>query len=177
MAEQEKKLYESEIDINMAIRSMNTSQYGVIDSEFLERSVGTLAPALPVCVVVETTIHSVLMELKSYKVGCVLVVDDDGKLIGIFSERDFVLKVFNCGKDLNSCLVGDFMTKEPVSVLPEISIAYALNLMSQGGFRHLPMVDQDNIPVGIISVKDIVDAIGDSFVDDLLNFSLDLEEN
>ena len=62
-------------------------------------------------------------------------------------------------ESLSAAMVEDFMTKDPVRESPEASIAFALNLMSHGGFRHVPIVDQDNIPIGIISVKDVVDHI------------------
>jgi CBS domain-containing protein len=51
------------------------------------------------------------------------------------------------------------MTAKPVTERPDVSLAFALNLMSNGGFRHVPIVDQDNMPIGILSVKDVIDHI------------------
>ena len=55
--------------------------------------------------------------------------------------------------------VSDYMTPHPVCERPDASLAFALNLMSNGGFRHIPIVDQDNMPIGIVSIKDMVDHI------------------
>jgi CBS domain-containing protein len=60
------------------------------------------------------------------------------------------------------------MTKEPMTVTPEVTLAYALNLMSQGGFRHLPVVDDAGRPSGVLSVKDVIDLIVSQFVEDAL---------
>jgi CBS domain-containing protein len=77
--------------------------------------------------------------------------------VGIFTERDFLLKVMGKVTDLSSRVVGEFMTKDPVREKPEASLAFALSVMSHGGFRHVPIVDQDDVPIGIVSVKDVVD--------------------
>jgi CBS domain-containing protein len=69
------------------------------------------------------------------------------------------------------------MTKDPIAQTPDITVAFALNLMSQGGFRHLPLVDERNIPVGILSVKDMMDFIVGSFVEGLLNFDIEVPES
>ena len=65
------------------------------------------------------------------------------------------------------------MTRNPVTLPPDGSIAFALNLMSQGGFRHLPIVDQDRIPLGVISVKDVIDYLVEAYTTALLDFSAD----
>ena len=60
---------------------------------------------------------------------------------------------------LDTAVVADFMTPDPMRELPDATLAYALNLMSNGGFRHAPIVDQDDVPIGIISVKDVVNCL------------------
>jgi len=161
-------------EINVAIRQACQRSFGVLDSSFLCRSVSTLEPRPPLCVGVETSLEEVLALLKRERIGCVLITGENGKLTGIFSERDLVLKV--C-PELESKLprpVREFMTADPVAEGPDASIAWALTLMSHGGFRHLPIVDGTGIPVGIISVKDVVDAIVASSIDDLLEFEGEL---
>jgi len=61
--------------------------------------------------------------------------------------------------DYSNVAVLDVMTKKPIRERPEASLAFAINLMSNGGFRHIPIVDQDDVPIGIISVRDVVDHI------------------
>jgi CBS domain-containing protein len=87
-----------------------------------------------------------------------VIVGSDGRVQGIFTERDCLMKVLGKVSDL-SLPISDFMTRHPICERPDASLAFALNLMSNGGFRHIPIVDQDNIPIGIVSIKDVVDHI------------------
>ncbi len=122
-------------------------------------SIGSIGLKTPLVVKPETTLAECVAVLQRHKVGSLLVVDEHGKLVGIFTERDCILKVMGKVPSLQDAVVGDFMTAHPASERPEASIAFALNLMSHGGFRHVPIVDQDGMPIGIVSVKDIVDHI------------------
>jgi CBS domain-containing protein len=70
--------------------------------------------------------------------------------------------------------VGDFMTKDPVREKPEASLAFALSVMSHGGFRHVPIVDQDDVPIGMVSVKDVVDFFVKTMLDGIFD-SVDSE--
>ena len=155
-----------EQEINDAMRSLTAQKIGVIDHEFLSQTLSILEPAVPVCVSPETTVAKVVGELRRLRVGCVLVVDEHGVLQGMFSERDYVLKVPASDPGEMAKPVSDF----PVTGGFDTPIAYALNLMSQGGFRHIPIVDDEGSPVGIISVKDIVDRMVEGLMHDLLNF-------
>ena len=95
-------------------------------------------------------------------VGCALVVRD-GKLAGIFTERDVLRRVVAAGVDVRATAVEKVMTKDP-DVLPETaSIAYALREMSGRGYRHIPLVDEERRPVGVVAVRDIVRWLVDLF--------------
>lgn len=173
MSENEKRkpdLLGSDEALNAAIRYACQVKFGVLDSGFLCESVSILAPAVPRCVNDKDSVAKVMRHLKSNRIGCVLVTDAQGLLKGIFSERDCILKAFDSGLDLETTPVSQLMTADPVTQPPDATLAYALNLMSQGGFRHLPIVDEDGMPVGIVSVKDVMDYIVKSFTDDLLAF-------
>lgn len=122
-------------------------------------SIGSIGLKDPLVVKPDTTLAECITTLQRHKVGSLLVVDNDGKLAGIFTERDCIMKVMGKVDSLKDAVVSDFMTKNPVRERPEASIAFALNLMSHGGFRHVPIVDQDDVPIGIVSVKDVVDHI------------------
>jgi CBS domain-containing protein len=149
---------------NAAIVAACRRDFGALQPGFLGQTVAILNPARPQCVREGTSLADAVAELRRLKVGCVLVVDQAGKLSGIFSERDCILKVLGLGLDLKHERVGDFMTPQPVAQPPDVTIAHALNLMSHGGFRHIPLVDEAQVPVGIISVKDIVDCITREFI-------------
>lgn len=122
-------------------------------------SIGSIGLKDPLVVRPETTLAECVEILQRHRVGSLLVVNEKGKLVGIFTERDCILKVMGKVESLKAALVQDFMTANPVRERPEASIAFALNLMSHGGFRHVPIVDQDDVPIGIVSVKDVVDHI------------------
>ncbi len=146
--------------------------FGLVNPTFLSQSVGVISFQRPITVLQTDSINSVLQCLRDNRVGCVLVVDEMGRLSGLISERDFISRIWGSKIDFNSAKVADFMTIDPVAEPPTITIAYALNLMSHGGFRHLPLIDQERIPIGIVSVKDVVDYIVDSYTDALLNFEV-----
>jgi CBS domain-containing protein len=88
-------------------------------------------------------------------VGAVLVVDD-GVLAGIFTERDVLFRVVAQRLDPEKTLVREVMTPDPLTVAPKDSFGHALVLMREGGFRHLPVV-QDGVPVGIVSSRSALD--------------------
>src|SRR5947209_2729152 len=87
-------------------------------------------------------------------VGCVLVCDDD-RLVGLFTERDLMTRVLAVGKSL-SLPVAEVMTPEPITVLPKDPIRFAIRKMKSGAHRHLPVVDEAGRAVGIGSAKGVV---------------------
>ncbi len=146
------------------------SNFGVLDKRFLSKSVGLLNPAQPVCVPDSSPIKMALEIFKRERIGCVVAVDEEGRVSGIFSERDVVLKVVLTDIAVNLTPISEVMTRNPQSATMTTTVGFALNMMSQGGFRHIPIVDDDNLPVGLISVKDLVDHVANTVVKDLLNF-------
>jgi CBS domain-containing protein len=115
-----------------------------------------------------TTIGGAARIMKEHRVGCVLV-EAEGRLLGIFTERDILTKLVGTGYDPAKVLVDGVMTRNPETLTPEDPIAFALHRMSVGGFRHLPLVDAAGRPVGILSVKDIVDYLAEHFPEEILN--------
>ncbi len=168
----EKNDAEMHTEVNEALRLMCQTSFGVLDKNFLCQSLGVLNPKQPLSVHENDTVEKAFQVLCQNKVGCLVVNDERGVLRGIFSERDFLLKAaphFDADKGFP---ISKFMTADPVTQPPDGTIAFALTLMSQGGFRHIPIVDSENMAVGIISVKDIVDYIVGTIMSDLLNFEV-----
>jgi CBS domain-containing protein len=85
-----------------------------------------------------------------------LVVLDDGRLVGIVSERDVVARVVVRGLDPRKTLVGQVMTRDVRTAGTEVTIGQALEIMEAGGFRHLPLIDAARRPVGVVSVRDLL---------------------
>jgi CBS domain-containing protein len=83
---------------------------------------------------------------------CVLVTDG-GRLVGIFTDRDAVLKV--AGRGRGPLAIRDVMTPDPVVLRHDDPIAVAIHKMAVGGFRHIPIVDGAGLPTGIVSARDV----------------------
>lgn len=115
-----------------------------------------------------TSIAQALDIMKKNRIGCVLVVKNE-KLTGIFTERDILMKIVGNRFNLSNMPVETFMTRDPECLQLDDMIAFALNRMHIGGFRHIPLVDEDHKPVGIVSVKDIVDHLVEHFSGEVLN--------
>jgi CBS domain-containing protein len=86
------------------------------------------------------------------RAGSALVMEGD-RLIGIFTERDIV-KALGQHFDAAGHAVSEWMTRDPVTVPPETPVRQALERMIQGGFRHLPVVDEDAV-IGVVSMRDL----------------------
>jgi CBS domain-containing protein len=140
-----------------------------IDERLFREAIKTLhLRAGRVAVPLGTTIGEAARVMKERRIGCVLV-EDGGKLVGIFTERDILTKLVGTGYDPAKVRVDGVMTRNPETLTPEDPIAFAMQLMSVGGFRHVPLVDADRRPVGILSVKDIVDYLVEHFPREVLN--------
>jgi CBS domain-containing protein len=146
-------------DLFNAIRSGTTAGLELLPSTLLCDSIGSIGLKDPHTVQEDTSLHDCIALMKRCHVGSVLIVNKAGSLIGIFTERDCLMKVIGEVSDLRAAKVKDFMTPDPVCERPDASLAFALNLMSNGGFRHVPIVDSDAMPIGVVSIKDVVEYI------------------
>jgi CBS domain-containing protein len=99
------------------------------------------------------TVKEACCAMRERRVGAVLVVDEDGRLIGIFTGRDAVGRVLAAGKSAAKTALRSVMTAEPVTMTPDKTAIDALRLMWDGGFRHIPLVEDGKL-VGIVSRGD-----------------------
>jgi CBS domain-containing protein len=161
-----------ERELGLALQSYCRRDFGVVQGEFLCQPVSALDLPAPICMSPQSTVQEVMNALKSHKLGAVLIVDKNEQLCGIFTERDYVLKVYEVqGADERP--ISEFMTTDPVTESISASFAFVLNLMSHGGFRHLPLVDDEGKPIGVIGAKDVVDFIVARLTQDLLDIELE----
>ena len=98
------------------------------------------------------TVGEVIRRMQAESLDCVLVTDD-GRLIGIFTDRDAVLKVAGGKADMRTP-IGELMTPDPVILRRDDPIAVAINKMAVGGFRHVPILDRGH-PVSVVSARDV----------------------
>ena len=159
------------IEEDLTLLSREGTTVRVLDQRTLHEPIRRLNPRDPLSLPPSATVLDAIRLMREHRVGCVLVVEDE-RLTGIMTERDLLLKLEQGGLDRPIRLL---MTEEPEVLKTDDPIVYALNKMSVGGFRHVPLVDADRRPVGVISVKDIVDYICDFFPNDVLTVPPDPE--
>jgi CBS domain-containing protein len=121
------------------------------DGRLLGEHLDALGAAAPISVEPDTRLDAVITRMHDGGTDCVLVVSE-GRLVGIFTDRDAVLKV--AGKRLGGLKVGDFMTTDPVVLRHDDPIAVAIHKMAVGGFRHIPIVE-DGRPTGVVTARDV----------------------
>ena len=110
----------------------------------------------------ETTVSKAAKLMAERKVGAVLVIDEQ-RLVGIFTERDAVFRVIARGLDSQTTRLADVMTAAPKSVAPDKSFGYALLTMHENGFRHLPVIENGRL-IGVVSARDALDPDLEEFV-------------
>ncbi len=101
--------------------------------------------------------------MRSRKMGSVVITDDQNKLVGIITERDILMKVVGIITDLKGKSISEIMTKNPICLQKNDSISNCIKIMHTGGLRHIPIVNDQNEPITLISIKDIVSYIMDHF--------------
>ena len=114
-----------------------------------------------------TTVAEAAALMRSRRVGSLLVCDGP-KLIGIFTERDALYRVLGQGLDPATTALEHVMTPQPQTINPDEPFRRALQIMYEGGFRHLPVVEFGR-PLGMVSVRDALD-------EDLYEMHLALEQ-
>ncbi len=121
------------------------------------RSVGHIVKNLGriVSIGAESTVATATRLLRQSNVGCLLVQDEDGRVVGIVTERDVIMKALELSADLEQISVGQIMTREVVSCSLETAMIEAQELMSRHAIRHLPIIENGR-PIGMISSRDVV---------------------
>ena len=110
----------------------------------------------------ETLVSKAAKLMANKNVGAVMVVEDE-RLVGIFTERDIVFRVVARGLDAQTTRLADVMTPAPDTVGPDKPFGYALLMMHERGFRHLPVI-QDGKLIGIVSSRSAMDPELEEFV-------------
>jgi CBS domain-containing protein len=112
----------------------------------------------------QTTVSQAARLMADKNVGAVLVIENE-RLVGIFTERDVVFRVIAQGRDAKTTPLVDVMTAAPKTLDPGKSYGHALVIMQENGFRHMPVVENGR-PVGIISSRNAMDPDLEEFVAD-----------
>jgi len=140
----------------------------VLTEDILGEPISKLEPHSAVAFDVDSTVDDAVQAMNQKSIGCVLVTNRDG-LAGIFTERDVMRRIVGRGYNLTQLRLGDYMTPNPDTLSLNDPIAFALNRMSVGGYRHVPLVDDEGQPIAIISIIDVVRFLVDHFPKSVLN--------
>ncbi len=108
-----------------------------------------------VAVTPDETLASAIATLSARRIGAVLVLDPDKKLVGILSERDILHAVARRAADALTQRVADVMTTPVITCDPDDTVEHVMELMTNGRFRHLPVVRRGNL-LGVVSIGDVV---------------------
>ncbi len=136
-----------------------------MDAQTLSLPISILNLNQPCTVETGTPISEVIDLMQKGRFGCVLVVDEQGQLTGIITERDLLVHITKVRANPDKVQVDDIMTPSPESLRPTDSMAFALNLMHLGHFRHIPLLvgesdeDEGVYPASIVSSKDIANYV------------------
>jgi CBS domain-containing protein len=121
-------------------------------SELLKNREGTLWHVRP-----DDSVFAALELLAQYEVGALMVMDA-GRLVGVFSERDYTRKIALQGRNSRETKVAEIMTRNVCTVSPQTRTRVCMALMSEKKIRHLPVVEGSTV-LGMISIRDIMDDI------------------
>jgi len=94
--------------------------------------------------------------MRQRAVGTLVILNADRQPIGIITDRDLMERVVAEARDATNTLVGDIMTRDPMTIAEDDPIQVALPRMRRGGFRRLPVVDREGSLVGLVSMDDIL---------------------
>ena len=158
--EEEERIAQERITRAQADEQTSAVIGGSIQELGLSREIASISPSATVADAVRTMIEN--------RLGAVLIVDDD-KLLGMFTERDVLTRVVAKGLSNNDTLITDVMTCDPECLSCEDEIVFALNKMTVGGFRHVPILDDDGIPAAVLSMRDVVEHIVSFYSDEVFN--------
>lgn len=125
-----------------------------VERGLMKDRIETLSPKTPLTVGPQATIGEVLSQMTSASIGCVMIVEDE-KLLGIFSEYDAVRKIGAKAAQVADRPISSVMTPKPIKIEGREKIAFALHQMHVGGYRHLPVMTEGKL-TGVISIRDIL---------------------
>jgi len=145
---------------------------GVFDAHLLRQSLAALPSRSPICFKGSDAVAEAMNAMQREHRGCVLVTEDGtprSALTGIFTERDILLRIINRGRNPATVTLDEVMVRDPECLPVDASIAWVLNKMSVGGFRHVPALDANGCPSIIVSVRDVVEFLVEKFPNEVLN--------
>ena len=162
---------QNEQDLRFMLDAARDVAIGPLNTEFLAKPLSVLDPKEPVLVKESTLIKDIIPLFQTHKCEAVFVTDIDEKLVGIYTERDLVLKSLK-DDDFENKQVSVYMTKDVLSGKMDYTIAYVLNILSDGGFKQFPIIDDNGYPIAHITLRSILDYIVNESIKPLLDVTI-----
>jgi len=148
----------------------------VFDARLLREPAAVLPTRKPIVLSRQDSVTDAVRAMQAEHRGVVVVTQDGtpgSRVVGIFTERDVLFRIVDGGRNPATLAVGEVMTQDPECLVEDHSVASVLNLMSVGGFRHVPVVDGHGRPLFVVSVKDVVQFLVEAFPGEVLNLGAD----
>lgn len=112
----------------------------------------SLKPSEPIICKTSSTVYEVSQLMSAKRENCILVVNDIGELLGIFTAKDLAFRIVGAGLSATLVTIDQIMTPSPMCANSDTPASEALNLMVHKGFRHLPVLDENNQIVGVLDI-------------------------
>jgi CBS domain-containing protein len=144
-------------------------EFRKLEGALLSDTVQILTPSEPLRATADTKVDEAVAKMVASHRAAVVIVDGEGRLEGIFTERDVLIRVLGEGRDPRQTRLGEVMTRNPESLVPSDRICYAVNRMNLAGYRTIPLVDEGGRPIGIVTVNDVVKWLAEIFPEAVLN--------
>ncbi len=138
-----------------------------LNSNTLRTPISRVGMRKLVSVPLSASVSDAIDEMIENRQGCVLVTDG-GRLAGIFTERDVLTRIIGQGRDPESTLVRDVMSPDPEALTSDAMLAFAMNHMHVADYRHVPIVNTEGKPIGVLSVRDVLHYLAEFFPEEVL---------
>jgi CBS domain-containing protein len=148
--------------------SKASSSGNVMSGEAFMQPLSVLLSKPALCIAASAPIRDAVAIMRDNGFGAIIVVEDD-KLAGILTERDVLFKLVGVVDDFLDRPVSFAMTRAPVALRKDDAIVHVAHNMQVGGYRHVPIVDDENRPLSVVSIKDIARFVLSHFPDEVLN--------
>jgi CBS domain-containing protein len=152
-----------------------------LEEVFRGEKVDRIGQREPITVFPQTTLGETLDRLRAAPGACVVVVERWGdrlKPAGIFTQRDYLMKLAGAPEEgLEALPIERFMTPRPATLSREATLGTAIQRLTKGGYRHLPLVDDEGNLAGVLSVEDIIVFLAELFPMDCINLPLRLHQH